>query len=71
MSNKLPSMIPYISEINRPKKENCLHGDPIVSSGNGGINTHEGEGAKGKNNKVEGLVFDTQFPNFNQLIEKN
>jgi len=66
MSNNLPSMIPYISEIYRPK-ENCLHGHPIISSGDDSINTHFPHGAKGKNQKVEGLVFDTQFPNFNPM----
>ena len=44
-----------------------MHGHPIVSNGHGGITTHAGGGVKGKYKKVEGLVFDTHYPNFNPM----
>ena len=66
-SIKSSNIIPYIHAENDRPKENCLHGHPIVSNGHGGITTHAGGGVKGKYKKVEGLVFDTHYPNFNPM----
>jgi hypothetical protein len=54
-----PVMIRHLSDIQRPRA-NCFYGDPIAS-----ITDVGSIAPSGKYKKVEGLVFDSECPNFN------
>ena len=59
-------MVPYLTGKNENPKANCFHGVPITTEDYDGIDVINGGcgRAKGKYRKVEGLVYDGDFPNF-------
>jgi hypothetical protein len=59
-------MVPYLAGKNENPKANCFHGVPITAEDYDGVDALNGccVRAKGKYRKVEGLVYDVDFPNF-------